>query len=138
MGCRLLTDENGSPVLLLLLLLLLLLVLLLLLLLLVVLLLLVLEVLPRRTLELATMRRLTSMTTISSGSSLGDTASRNGDTLPSLSLDVDDGGVGGNMNLPVKSHSSLESNNSYSSIFSRMSRSEEIERTAAGNPQQCG
>ena len=83
-GCRLLTDVNESPVMLLLLQLLLLI-----------------EVLACRTLLLAAIRRLTSMTTISSGSSLGDTASRSGDTLPSLSLDVDDGGVGGNMNLPV-------------------------------------
>ena len=33
--------------------------------------------------------------------------SRNGDTLPSLSLDADDGGVGGRMKLPVEQSATI-------------------------------
>ena len=36
----------------------------------------------------------------------GETTSRVGDTLPSLSLDEDDGGVGGRMKFPVAEHKS--------------------------------
>jgi len=35
---------------------------------------------------------------------LGETTSRVGDTLPSLSLDEDDGGVGGRKKFPVGEH----------------------------------
>lgn len=45
--------------------------------------------------------RPTLTTTTSSASSFGETTSRMGERLPSLSLDVDDGGVGGKIKLPT-------------------------------------
>ena len=43
-------------------------------------------------------------------SSLGDAASLSGERLPSLSLDVDDGGVGGNEKLAIFFHNDMKHN----------------------------
>lgn len=49
----------------------------------------------------------------SSVSNFGDKTSRSGERLPSLSLDVDDGGVGGNKKLAVKQLEKKQNNNQY-------------------------